>query len=103
VNGLPWVTGVSTGEGEGENSAEGEGDGEGDASAMSWPVACRAVAAAGMKYAKPPATAATALASTARKMMRIGLMRPRDARARRPGLIPSGKGKHFNAARDLCL
>ena len=66
---------------------------EGDGIATDCPVAWSAVAAAGMKYAKPPAPTAKAVASAARKMDRKGLRRRRDALARCPGLIPSGTGR----------
>src|SRR5450759_1533240 len=81
-------------------TALGEGDGEKRMPAADgegiWTVCAvelKATRAAGIKYAKPPATAETAMASTARVSMVRGLRRPRDLRARCPGLIPSGKGK----------
>src|ERR1700686_4652875 len=88
VNGPPGATGIADGEGDNRMCV---GDGEG--MFTTWPVAWIAVAAAGMKYAKPPATADSEIARAARGMMRRGLRRPRERRARCPGLIPSGTGE----------
>src|SRR6202165_4965689 len=88
VNGPPGATGIGDGEGEKRMSV-----GEGDGMLTTCPVAWIAVAAAGMKYAKPPATADSAIARAARVMVRKGLRRPRERRARCPGLIPSGTGE----------
>src|ERR1700674_1570159 len=67
-------------------------DGVGDGTATAWPVASRASATAGRKYAKPPAALDSTTAATARERMRKGLRRPREARARRPGRYPSSTG-----------
>ena len=63
---------------------------------ITWPVASRAVCAAGMKYAKPPATDDSAMTRTTRTMVRNGLSRRRDALARCPGLEPKGTGLDSN-------
>jgi hypothetical protein len=73
------------------------GDGEGTLTTC--PVSWIAVAAAGMKYAKPPATAEREKASATRTRLRKGLRRLRDARARCPGLIPNGTGDHLTGGR----
>ena len=75
----------------GERSVDGEG-----VTWITWPVASRAVCAAGMKYAKPPATDDSAMARTTRTMVRNGLSRRRDALARCPGLEPKGTGLDSN-------
>ena len=66
-------------------------------------VELNATTAAGRKYANPPATAERAIASAARVMMVKGLRRPRDARARCPGFIPSGTGENCNPGCGLAL
>jgi hypothetical protein len=87
----PCETALGDGDGDGEKrTLRGDGDGM----LAAWPVSWSAVAAAGRKYANPPATAERATASTTRLMVVKGLRRPRDARARCPGLIPSGTGPH---------
>ena len=88
------------GEGDGEKSRPA-GDGEGTLTTCA--VALKAVTAAGTKYAKPPAAAESAIARIAMVSVRNGLSRPRDARARCPGLKPSGTGDHFTAGRGLVL
>jgi hypothetical protein len=93
----PWE---AEGEGEGENKRP---VGEGDGTLTTCAVALKAVTAAGMKYAKPPAAAESAIASRAIVSVRKGLSRPRDARARCPGLKPSGTGDHFTVGRGLGL
>jgi hypothetical protein len=75
----------------GEKSMLGEG-----VTWITWPVASRAVWAAGMKYAMPPATDDIAMARRTRQMVRNGLSRRRDALTRCPGLEPKGTGLHFN-------
>src|SRR5450759_3996827 len=59
----PCETASGDGEFEGENRML---VGDGDATATAWPVSWSAVAAAGRKYANPPATAERATASTTR-------------------------------------
>ena len=93
-----------------EAAGLGEGEGEkrrpaadGDGTLTTWAVAFHAVTAAGMKYAKPPADAENAIASSAMVSVRKGLSRPREARARCPGLKPSGTGDHLTVARGLVL
>ena len=63
--------------------------GVGDGTSTTWPVASNASARAGMKYAKPPEATDNAMAVTARVRIRKGLSRPREARARWPGRLPS--------------
>src|ERR1700730_7054646 len=72
VNGPHGVTGIVDGEGEKRRQV-----GDGDGMFTTCPVAWIAVAAAGMKYAKPPATAESAIARAATVMVRRGLRRPR--------------------------
>lgn len=88
----------------------GDGDGEnrmaptdGEGTITDWLVDWNAVTTAGRKYEKPPATADRAIASAVRVMVRKGLRRPRDARARCPGLKPSGTGNHFSGGCGLAL
>src|SRR3977135_2348696 len=96
----PWDWAAELGEGDGENKRP---VGEGDGTLTTWAVAFHAVTAAGMKYAKPPAAAASAIASRAMVSVRKGLSRPREARARCPGLKPSGTGDHLTVGRGLVL
>src|SRR5450759_1328208 len=96
----PCETAIGDAEGEGENRML---VGDGEAMVTAWPVSWSAVAAAGRKYANPPATAERATASTTRVMVVKGLRRPRDLRARCPGLIPSGTGKHSTPGCGLAL
>src|SRR5438132_13116702 len=76
-------------EGVGEKSMLGDG-----VTWITWPVASRAVCAAGMKYAMPPATDDIAMARRRSTVVRNGLSRRRDALTRCPGLEPRGTGLH---------
>ena len=96
----PWDCGAWLGEGDGENKSP---LGDGDGIFTTCAVALKAVTAAGMKYAKPPAAAESATASKAMVSVRKGLSRLRDARARCPGLKPSGTGDHFTVGDGLVL
>src|ERR1035437_7139802 len=81
----PGVRGV----GLGDRPSSCVGVGVGDGTSTTWPVASKASATAGRKYAKPPAALDRATAATAIVRMRKGLRRPCEARARWPGLLPS--------------
>src|SRR5690348_2045696 len=84
------------GAGEGEGLGDGEARrsvGEGVGTRITCPVESSASCAAGMKYAIPPATDESTMASTTRKLVRRGLSRRREALMRRPGLMPRGTGE----------
>src|SRR2546422_8921075 len=85
----PLTAAADVAEGDGEKSMLGEG-----VTWITWPVASRAVCAAGMKYAMPPATDDIAMARRTRTVVRNGLSRRRDALTRCPGLEPRGTGLH---------
>ena len=74
---------------------DGDGVGVGVGNTMTWLVASKASWTAGRKYAKPPAALDRATAKTAMESIRRGLRRPCEARARRPGLKPSGTSVNF--------
>src|SRR2546421_13090089 len=85
------VTGLAEGAVDGVGVKSRLGDG---VTWITWPVASRAVCAAGMKYAMPPATDDIAMARRTRTVVRNGLSRRRDALTRCPGLEPRGTGLH---------
>src|SRR5215472_12863658 len=83
-----------------DGDCEGSGEvsrpvGVGVGTRITWPVESRASWAAGRKYARPPATEESTMASRTRKLVRSGLSRRRDALLRCPGLNPRSTGEHF--------
>src|SRR3979490_698226 len=96
VKAPPADLGVGVGDGASLPVADGVGDG----TSTTWPVALKASATAGRKYAKPPDAAERATATTASVRMRKGLRRPCEARARWPGLLPSSTGVNCSRAAD---